>query len=687
MPNATDIGFQLDVIAGQFSSTQEDSPVPTATDFQTALRVGEKLIAVQIRKLLNIHLEKHRHRRPLVLALERKIRNSVLSSAPDLHHSRSLIKRLSSDLQDGQHRADKRKERSLRSEFRMDVKDWSVPVKNLMSLFLSEFFHERFLEAYEKVKRITGCSGLCLHLPKDSCVSVFILRGCSSFRKVSSTWLTIHSWTMTQEECNSVVKAKEFVSQRVIEPAKEKLKIELPLKPFINLSSVQVSKEAEEILNKGLSFVPSTSSSKESFEVDVVSFQENILWKDYWSGGRIPVRKVPPDVEECLKTWPVKKEKSGAKAPMPKPGSAYLALASAAEKILKYNHLKRWPRPTPNVSAAGLREARTLAQSPDTVFVEADKGAGMILLDRTTYLEKMYGDILNDLQMYEEVNEERVSEVEPSFLSLLKQQKAAGEMLAEEASPIVEANPKMPRMFGLPKLHKAGNPMRPVVSCVGSVLPKSGALLDNVVKPAVSKGWQFLKDSTSTVEYLETRYADLRKKGFRTDQIFVVSYDVAAFYPSVPHALALQAFERARDDLKISEEQFRSLKKVLQFHLESSFFKFSGKFFRQKTGLPIGSSIGGPIACLALALEEDRLLAELKETDPELAEIFMWYRRYLDDSILMFGAKDQEDAARLANKLFVLLKSMNPAFDFTTTEAVRNLVVLDISVECTADGL
>jgi hypothetical protein len=157
--------------------------------------------------------------------------------------------------------------------------------------------------------------------------------------------------------------------------------------------------------------------------------------------------------------------------------------------------------------------------------------------------------------------------------------------------------------------------------------------------------------------------------------------------------LAIQAFERARNDLKISEEQFCSIKRILKFHLENSYFKFNQKCFRQKTGLPIGSAIGGPIACLALALEEDKLLEELRSTDHELAEIFEWYRRYLDDSVLMFGAKrrgertSQEEADRIANRLLFLLKGMNPAFDFTTTKAVKKLVVLDISVECSQEGL
>jgi hypothetical protein len=252
---------------------------------------------------------------------------------------------------------------------------------------------------------------------------------------------------------------------------------------------------------------------------------------------------------------------------------------------------------------------------------------------------------------------------------------------------IVEADPMTPRMFGLPKLHKAGNPMRPVVSCVRSALAKSGSLLDNVVKPAVTQGWQYLKDSTSTIHYLETRYEHLRKKGFGAGDIYVVSFDVAAFYPSIPHDLALQAFERTKENLQVTEEQFQSLKKILSYHLSNSYFKFNGKFHRQKTGLPIGSAIGGPIACLALALEEDKLLQELKISDEELAEISEWYRRYLDDSILMFGAYSREQAERTASRLLALLKGMNPAFDFTTTKAVKSLVVLDISVECTPEGL
>jgi hypothetical protein len=129
----------------------------------------------------------------------------------------------------------------------------------------------------------------------------------------------------------------------------------------------------------------------------------------------------------------------------------------------------------------------------------------------------------------------------------------------------------------------------------------------------------------------------------------------------------MEAFERARNDLDLVDGQFESLKQILKFHLDHSYFSFEDKYFRQKTGLPIGSAIGGPIACLALALEEDRLLEKLQQSNRDLAHIFQFYRRYLDDSILMFGAKSEDKAKEVAETLLHELKNMHVAFDFTTT--------------------
>ncbi len=680
MPDLTEITFALDLLSGQF-----DIEVPSEQIFRKALSVGERLVSIQVRKLSNLHLLKHGVRWPLRNVLEDRLRQTVLQAAPNSHHSRRFFNEMRQKLDDAEHRSVKRKEKELRQVFRGIAGGWPRQVKDRLNLFLEEFLSEKFLSVYSKVKRLTGCEDWGLSIPSESCCSVVISKGCTTFPNIPTQWLTVHPWSLVTEDCVSNPAVKEFVEECVVKPAKERLEQEQPPKPFVNHSTTVVSEEATELLNRGLSFVPS-ASSQDNFEVDVERFLNNLLWKDYWL-NRKPRKVLDPLVEERLKTWPVQKEKSGAKAPMPAPGSTYLSLATSAEKFLKYNNLRRWPRPTPNVKTAALQEIKRLARSEKTIFVEADKGSGLILMDRAAYVEKMYRDVLEDGETYEEVTEETANEVETKFLGLLKQQKDVGELLSEESMPIVEADPAMPRMFGLPKLHKNGNPMRPVVSCVGSVLAKSAKLIDNVVKPAVMKGWQYLKDSTTTISYLESRFKQLLSEGFSAEEIYVVSFDVAAFYPSVPHDLAEQAFTRARDDLQVAEEQFRTLRKILRFHLENSFFRFHKKFFRQKSGLPIGSAIGGPIACLALALEEDRLLEELRNSKDPLAKIFEFYRRYLDDSILMFGAKKKEDAVDLANRLLGLLKSMNPAFDFTCTGAVKELVVLDIAVEISNQGL
>ncbi len=447
-------------------------------------------------------------------------------------------------------------------------------------------------------------------------------------------------------------------------------------------SSVVISPEATAVLNKGLSFVPS-SSSKSGLEVDINAFINKLCWKAYWENNQPKV--IPPEIQQRLDYWTVKKVPSGASAPAPHPKSAFTQLTISVEKILKFEKMKIPRPPRPNVPRDVLQELMDLARREEVTFVEADKGSGIILMSRSEYHEKMYRDVLSDSNTHEEVPEDPLKSLSARFKDLLKTLKAAGKMLPEEEKLIVEHDPVLPRMFGLPKLHKQGHPMRPVVSCVRSPLAKSGNLIDNKVKPSVEAGWQFLKDSTDALQYLKARERELLNEGFSYDQMYLVSFDVASFYPSVPHETAMDAFRRARDNLELTEEQFESIERILDFHLKNAFFSFNGKFYRQKTGLPIGSAIGGPIACLALALEEDRLLERLRVENPSLAKLFEAYRRYLDDSLLMFGARTTEEAVSLADSLHGQLISMREGFDFTYTGATKKLVVLDIEVEITSE--
>jgi hypothetical protein len=183
------------------------------------------------------------------------------------------------------------------------------------------------------------------------------------------------------------------------------------------------------------------------------------------------------------------------------------------------------------------------------------------------------------------------------------------------------------------------------------------------------------------LNYVEKRKQELIQQGYQESDIFLVSFDFESFYPSVPHEKAVEAFSRAESKLEAVADQVVSLKKILEFHLKNAFFRFGKKFFRQKKGLPIGSSIGGPMACLTLAQAEDELLRRLEQTNPTRAAIFRFYRRFQDDSILVFACRSLEEAKRIALSFLQDLNSMVPEFRFTTDGATQDLVFLDIHIQ------
>ncbi len=645
----------------------ESDSLPTIPEFLKSLKLGKQLAAVQVKKLANLHLRKHSCQWPARRRLMSLIQNTTLEAAPNSHHSRRLIYHCNRMLDDGEHRAEKQKEHRLRSVLRGSCLHWHQRAKDLLMDLLSPFVENRVGTTYTRVVSITGCQGWSLKLIPNSCVSLTLMRGCSSFPDVPRAHFTVHGWLFDLRP-TSLRKNEEFVESAILQPAKERLERIKPPDPFINLSTYSPTEDSIALLNKGLTFVPSYSNQT-GFQVEAAQSANKIAWNGYWQDHE--PKKLPDSTVARLETWPIQKDPSGASAPQPKAGSGHASLCSATERLLQVKNVVVNPRPEKNFKQEALEEITALATSEDHVFVEADKGSGLILLNRTDYSDKMNQDILNDRSTYEPLEENPLEDVILGYRGLLGNLKREGLMIEEEAELITAKDPILPRMFGLPKLHKPGNPMRPVVSCVRSPLAKSGKLIDAVVKPAVASGWQYLRDTTATLHYIMAREQELLNEGFSHDQMYLVSFDVESFYPRVPHECAMTAFERARDKMEICEEQFQSIKRILQFHLDNAVFSFQKKYYKQKTGLPIGSAIGGPMACLALALEEDNLLERLRAENPTLATIFEAYRRYLDDSLILFAARTLEEACQAARSLHGHLNNMHPGFRFTETGAVK----------------
>jgi hypothetical protein len=138
--------------------------------------------------------------------------------------------------------------------------------------------------------------------------------------------------------------------------------------------------------------------------------------------------------------------------------------------------------------------------------------------------------------------------------------------------------------------------------------------------------------------------------------------------------------------MKIPSKTQEAIKRILEFHLNNAVFEFAGEFYKQIKGLPIGSAISGPIACLALAQEEQKLEEELIQENSPLLPIYRNYQRYMDDSKTLYPSTSPTEAKRGKDGLHARLDNMHPAFKFTSTDPSKVLEFLDIELSISEEG-
>ena len=119
----------------------------------------------------------------------------------------------------------------------------------------------------------------------------------------------------------------------------------------------------------------------------------------------------------------------------------------------------------------------------------------------------------------------------------------------------------MSRIYGLPKIHKEGTPLRPIGSSYNGPMTWIGRLLTNIFKNLTTDFKYNVEDTTQFQERLQ----DIRIE----DKEKMVSFDVVSLFPSIPTALAK----------KIIMEKWEEIKQYLEYCIKDCrFFKYKEKY-------------------------------------------------------------------------------------------------------------
>ena len=124
---------------------------------------------------------------------------------------------------------------------------------------------------------------------------------------------------------------------------------------------------------------------------------------------------------------------------------------------------------SPIFTKSDLALLRAFSSDKSIVVTKPDKGKGVVILDRSSYKEKM-DSIVADNSKFDVVSDpilKTIRQVEDKINRLLAKLKSL-RMISEEVYKSLFASGSVPGiLYGLPKIHKALVPLRPIFSACG----------------------------------------------------------------------------------------------------------------------------------------------------------------------------------------------------------------------------
>ncbi len=177
-------------------------------------------------------------------------------------------------------------------------------------------------------------------------------------------------------------------------------------------------------------------------------------------------------------------------------------------------------------------------------------------------------------------------------------------------------------MYCTPKIHKDGNPLRPIVDYTGSIGYNLSRSLADILSPIVGKTQHHVNNSKEFSQEMSAVYIQNGEE--------FISHDVVSLFTNVPIDKALQVIrERLESDKSLQKRTnltVDNIMELLEFVLTTTYFSFNGTIYQQRFGTAMGSPVSPIVANMYMEFLEQKAIATADvEYKPRL------WKRYVDD--------------------------------------------------------
>lgn len=296
---------------------------------------------------------------------------------------------------------------------------------------------------------------------------------------------------------------------------------------------------------------------------------------------------------------------------------------------------------------------------------KADKGNSIVILDKEDYNKKVQ-DFIN-------TNEISSLKTDPTntHLTTLKQELNESKALFPYPQRFLPRNPLPPRLYGLPKIHKPAIPIRPVVSYTNTLTHRIAHKLNRDFRQHVHYTSQHtILNSVELISKIKDTPVPANAK--------LVSFDVSSLFPSIPTSeckdLLKDIIDKSSCAVPIKTELFN----LISLCIDANYFKFNDIFYKQDSGLPMGSPLSPLLADIFMDNWENNLF---QSRHPLLNNLVYWHR-YVDDILALWTGTHRQ-----LNIFTQFINSLHANINLTTEieDKHRSLNFLDLTITLVND--
>ena len=266
-----------------------------------------------------------------------------------------------------------------------------------------------------------------------------------------------------------------------------------------------------------------------------------------------------------------------------------------------------------------LEAIKTLKSDETILDQRREKGGGVVLMDKTTYENKLEV-LISDEWDFKSCDNNQTNLVKDKFNKLINELKKDNPHLYYRLRRV--GNFKNGYLYGLSKIHKSANylPLRPIVSLCGTSTQKISQYLNSIIKPYIDIRHMINAGTEILIDFQDRKIEKNQK---------LVSRDVIILFTSVSVMITINVIVEnmyRRDTLPPPKIPVSSMIQLLQFCTTETPLSFRTETFNQTDGVSMVSPLGETF--------KNKILSQLDQCNHPQC-----YRRYVDNILAIFNSK------------------------------------------------